>query len=144
MAEFEVRGRLYRSGRIDARKQFHIVRRFAPVLPSFSGLVSKISFDEGGKPSIDPALIMEASEPLTRAMASMPDEDADYIINEALKVTQRALKNSDGTVMSWSSMWNAQANVPKFDDTTLTELMQIVWHTVQENLEDFFAILRSE
>ena len=74
--EFELEGRTYRANKIDARTQFHIVRRLAPVL----GEIAPALQGKGG---------LDALPPLANAVAKLTDSDADYVIFGLLKAVVR-------------------------------------------------------
>ncbi|MBB3808752.1 phage tail assembly chaperone [Pseudochelatococcus contaminans] len=122
-SQFEASGHTYRYGRIDARRQAHIVRRLAPMM------VSVTSASEAGSLS-DLASI----EPLTKAVAAMTDEDFDYVVDICLSVTSR---QQDGG-LGWAPVWSANARRMMFDDIDLLALLGIVSQVIQGNLGGFF------
>ena len=72
--DFELNGKEYRAGVIDARKQFHIVRRLAPIFGNMAA---------GG----DTAVM------LANAIGSLSDDDADYVLFGLLAVVKRKEDN---------------------------------------------------
>lgn len=116
----EVGGHKYRIGRIDARKQFHVARRLAPLLAGMSGL--------GSKGAGFAALI----GPLTDALSGMSDEDVDYVLDACLGVCQRIEANGHpAPVMS-------RSGALMFEDIDMGQMIQLAVKVIQENLGGFF------
>ncbi len=121
MSEFAVQDRKYRSGKLSAIEQFHIVRRIAPVIKEIGHV-----FKEKGQ-KVDP---MEIFGPVADALSRMSDQDSEYVLKTCLKVCQVEqggrwvpLCTSTGAIM--------------FDDLQLAEMIQIAWSVLQENLANF-------
>lgn len=117
MSEFEVAGVAYRSGRLNAREQFHVARRLAPI---FSTLTEAAA--TGGEPDF---------APIAQAVASMPDGDADFVLTKTLAVVER----KQGTV--WVRLQSSNGAL-MFEDLGMMEMLQIAWAVLQENLSGFF------
>lgn len=146
--EFEVSGKRYRARPLNARAQFHITRRLAPVLSSLKDLigggdaiVAMAANKVDTPPSDDPqtvaaavaqassaqaAAVIGAASPFLDAIAKMSDEDVDYIIDRCLEVTYRLDERGAA-----QSMWNAAARRPMFEDLQMTEMLAIVWSVIQ-------------
>ncbi len=116
--EMEINGQSYKFGKIDARKQFHIVRRLAPVM----GSVAK-----GG----------EAIDAITSAIGRLSDDDADYVIFGLLACVTRKQDNGLG----WAKISNGTSLM--FSDIEMGEMLQIAFRAFEENMQDFFAVIRS-
>jgi len=112
----------YRTGRLDARRQFHVVRRLAPVLSSLSDLSGL------GSESL------EALEPLARAVAGMVDADADYVINKCLGVVERRQPSG-----GWARVMSGDKLM--FEDLDMAAMLRLVWAVLEDNLSGFFADL---
>ncbi len=124
--EFDLMGITYRCGKIDARKQFHIVRRLAPVLSELAPAV--------GKPSAGADVLT----PLANALAKLSDADSDYVVFGLLDCVRR--KQPDG--LGW-----AQVNTGitlMFEDITLPVMLQLAAKAFMYNLSGFFAALPSD
>lgn len=119
--EFEVAGHQYRSGRMNAFEQSHIIRRLSPLASAFSGVVSAIKDD----PS-------RAFEPLASAFASMSDADVEYIQVRALSVVQRQQGDR------WAPVFVQRGGIA-FDDIDALAMNQIVFEVLRDNLAPFFA-----
>lgn len=129
MAEFEIAGRSYRSGKLSAMDAFHVLRRLSPVLGSFRDIQNAASGGQG-------ADLLAAMEPIAMAIAKMPDADCDYILHACLKTVRR---KDDGD-RGWPVIWNAEARRPQYEDEfTLPLMLQIVVQVLQDNFSDFFS-----
>jgi hypothetical protein len=117
----EVGGQTYRIGRIDARKQFHVARRLAPLL---AGL-GEASFKDDGDG------MAKFLGPLTEALSHMSDEDVDYVLDVCLSVCQRVQANGQGApIMSRGGMM--------FNDIDMGQMVQLTVKVIQENMSGFF------
>ena len=124
--EFETEGRTYRVNKIDARSQFHIVRRLAPVLGQVAPAV------QGGKGGMD------ALPALADAIAKLSDDDADYVLFGLLKVVSR--KQDQG--LGWGPV--ATGTVIMYDDITMPTMLKLAWESLSHNMSGFFAALPSD
>lgn len=123
--EFELEGRTYRVNKIDARTQFHIVRRLAPVL----GEIAPALQGKGG---------LEALPPLANAVAKLTDSDADYIIFGLLKAVVR--KQDQG--LGWGPVTTGEQLM--YDDITMPLMLKLAWQSFSFNMSGFFAALPSD
>lgn len=124
--ELELDGHTYRIGKLDARAQFHIVRRLAPVLGELAPAL------QGGKGGLD-ALPLIAT-----AVAKLSDADADYCIFGLLKVVHRKQPNGLG----WGPV--ATENLLMYDDIGMTQMLKLAWESLMFNMSGFFAALPSD
>lgn len=121
MSTFTVREQTYKAGRIPAVKQFHILRRIAPV-------VSGLKPDMASNPEA-------AFGPLADVLAGMPDEQADYILFGLLEHAQRQMPEGMGFAPVVIN------RVINHIDITMPDMMLIAWHVLRENMGDFLAAL---
>lgn len=148
MARFKIGDNEYRSDKLDALTQFHVSRRLLPVLTSFTDVMVNLGPETtaalvGGGDEASGALSsalgdLAAMRPLLEAIAKMPDDDANYVLNAALRVTHRANLAPSGEVVSWSPVWNATARRVMFDDIEMMEMLQIARAVLTESLGRFF------
>ena len=123
--EFELEGRTYRANKIDARTQFHIVRRLAPVL----GEIAPALQGKGG---------LDALPPLANAVAKLTDSDADYVIFGLLKAVVR--KQDQG--LGWGPV--ATGEQLMYDDITMPLMLKLAWQSFSFNMSGFFVALPSD
>lgn len=124
--ELELDGHTYRVGKLDARAQFHIVRRLAPVLGELAPAL------QGGKGGLD------ALPPIATAVAKLSDVDADYCIFGLLKVVSRKQPNGLG----WGPV--STENLLMYDDIGMTQMLKLAWEALTFNMSGFFAVLPSD
>lgn len=124
--ELELDGHTYRVGKLDARAQFHIVRRLAPVLGELAPAL------QGGKGGLD------ALPPIATAVAKLSDADADYCIFGLLKVVSRKQPNGLG----WGPV--STENLLMYDDIGMTQMLKLAWEALAFNMSGFFAALPSD
>lgn len=125
--EIEVEGNSYRIGKIDARSQFHITRRLAPVLGEIAKAMS------GGSTTG-----MDVLPPLAGAVANLSDDDSDYCLFGLLKVVTR--KQPSG--LGWGPV--STGNALMYDDINMATMMRLAWESFQVNLASFFVGLQSD
>jgi hypothetical protein len=122
--EFELNGHVFRAQRLNAKQQFHLSRRLAPLLPPLARLlVARTDLStavsspmELATTMVDLLRMLELAEPLATALATMRDEDADKIFELTLgSVKVRTSANGD----AWMPLWT---NAPGGGLTPLAEL----------------------
>lgn len=75
MAEFDIKGVTYRSGKMVGLTQIHVLRRAAPVIkPLFSAISSGMNSEVAGA--------------IIEGLGELPDDKMDYILDRALAVVQ--------------------------------------------------------
>lgn len=121
--EFEVNGVRYRSGKLNAKQQFHVARRLFPLL-SGVGSDPNVSFDKviGG---------------ISMGIATIPDADCDYVIDTCMSVVQR--KQGE----SWANVYNVAARRYMFEDIDLAAMLKITAEVIREFIGPFLSSLPS-
>jgi len=115
----------YQIGKINARDQFHIIRRLAPVL---GGIAPALQGGKGG---------IEALPEIANAIAKLSDADADYVIFGLLKVVSR--KQSNG--LGWGPV--STGELLMYDDIDMAQMIKLAWEVLSYNMSGFFAALPS-
>lgn len=116
--EFELNGIEYRVNNLDARRQFHIMRRLSPMLAE---LATAVNAKSGS---------LDALQPLANALAGMSDSDADYCLFGLLACVQKRQGKT------WSKI--CVDNQLMFADMTMPIMLQIAFKAFQFNFGDFF------
>jgi hypothetical protein len=116
----EISGQQYRIGRLDAKRQFHVARRLAPLL---AGLGGALKGEAKG--------FAEMVSPIAEALAKMSDEDTDYVLDTCLLVVQR--QSGQG----WQSVMVKNGGL-LFQDIDLPAMLQLTVAVIQQNLGSFF------
>lgn len=132
--EVQIGNYTYTVGKLDARKQFHIVRRLTPVISGLAGAAqgADIAAIRSGQVKLDQIA------PLAEAISRMSDEDADYVLFGLLGVVKRKMPQGTG--------WAPVSAGPQmmFDDIDMSEMLHLAWEAVSFNLGGFFAALPSD
>lgn len=122
----------YAYGPLPALAQFHVLRRCMPVLASFMGPLMALANEK------DPAkrmqMLLDKVGPLSEVLAKMPDEDANYVIIECLKVS--------GSVHNGSIMPLCTPTGQMTDQTlSMQAMIMLTMKVVDQHLADFFGLL---
>lgn len=126
MKEVEIKGQLYRTGKLSAMRQMLILKRLTIILGVIQPLMGK--FDEN-KPENSLAGIGEA-------ISSLPDESVEFIVFSCLDACSR--KEEGG---SWAPV--ARNGQIMFDSLDLLAILALTGHTLADNLKSFFQGLPS-
>jgi len=129
--EFTIGEQHYRTAKLDAFKQFHISRKLLPVL---SGLFGRAGM-AGPEGQVDVTSIIDG---VSATLASMPDADCEYVLQQCLAVTSRQQGNA------WAKVWDSNSRSLMFDDIDMSVMLQITVKVVQENLGNFFHELQEK
>jgi hypothetical protein len=133
MEELELEGMWYRTGKLDAFKQFHLFRK---LMPLFSGLgetaatnIAAAAADAGAPEAITR---WSALGPISHAIAEMSQQDSEFIIKTCLAACTR--KNPVG---QWVRL-TTPAGELMFEDIDLQVMLQLSFAVIQDNLAPFF------
>jgi hypothetical protein len=131
--ELQINDVWYRSGKLDAFKQFHLFRK---LMPLFSGLGETAATN-----LVNNAVKAGASEetarwaslgPIAQAVSEMSQQDSEFIIKTCLGVCAR--KNPVG---QWSRITAPNGEL-MFEDIDLMTMLQLAFAVIQDNLGTFF------
>jgi hypothetical protein len=134
MSDIELGGQTYRIGPLSPMRQFHIVRRLAPVVSAF-GALPELADADGDDDGISLDALAKSAGPVVDALGKMSDEDSEYVILNTLRAVER--KQGPGWARVIANGRNGEPLL-MFEDIDLATLMQLVWHTLRENLARFF------
>lgn len=123
MADFTVKGKNYRSAKMDVIKQFHVLRRMGPLYPNLMAALRLKNEDP----------MMAISFGVT-AMSKLSDEDFNFILSACLSSCQ---------INQGGQLWVALManNTLMFQDLVLEELLEISWNILRDNFEAFILAL---
>lgn len=144
MSEIARGGNTYRTGKLDALRQFHLQRKLAPIVPKLAPVMLsffKIAQTAGRTPEevmahleADPDALeplIGAFGPFADALAAMSEADANMVIATCMAVVQRQQGEA------WTSVWNVTAQAFMFQDIELDTMLPLMVRVVQENLGPF-------
>lgn len=114
--EFQAGALTLRAKRMDARKQFHVARRLGTLLAK-AGEIEAVKEDP-----------IKAAALLGEAVASLPDEQLDYILDAALDAAE--VKDAGGT--GWAPLRvRGQVMYPLDLPALLTIAGRVLWANLQ-------------
>ncbi|WP_175788110.1 phage tail assembly chaperone [Burkholderia cenocepacia] len=154
--EIELSGKRYQIGKLNAMQQFHVSRRIAPIIPSIIPVLMKFyaEVERSRNAAANAALgalaagedasaaeqrgvlglvdsIAPVLQPFADALASLKDEDAEYVFGTCLSVVERQHQNG------WAKVWSAAHKTSLFDDMDMGSMLPLVVRVVVENLGPF-------
>jgi len=127
--EFSTGGHTFKLSKINALKQFQIVRRMTPVLSELFPVLSKIGKKADG---LTPDDFGEFS-PVISAFSRLSDEDANKVLLSLLQSVE--IKQDKG----WARI--ASDQVIMFDSLELPTLLHCAGRAFMYNLQGFFTAL---
>jgi hypothetical protein len=136
MSEIDVNGINYLIGRLNARQQWNVVRRLAPVIQGMMPLFANQPLVSDATGTLVPAGVSlpQMLAALTNTMGLLTDSDSDYVIDTCLNVVR--FRSPGG---SWAPLKAAngsgQVMLDQADD--LATQMRLVWEVLYENLRNF-------
>lgn len=132
MNDFEIGGRKFKIGKLNVFKQFHIVRRIAPILaellPALQSLPKEQKLDSE---SFETASVILA--PMLSGFSKLSDQDSEFVLYGLLSCVEVNLNGA------WSKV--ATESILMVQDMDLPVLLQIAGRSFMSNLSNFFAIL---
>ena len=137
--ELKLNSQVYYTGKLSAFAQLHLSRRLAPFvggLVALSGSDLKLTKNAAGAWDFEGDM-EQALTPFLEGIANMKDEDVEYIVNACLDVAHR--KNTGGT----TGQAPVRQNGVMMFEIPLHLMLWITYHTIRENMTDFFTELPS-
>lgn len=136
MQDFEIGGRKFKVGKINAFKQFHIVRRIAPILAELLPAMREIQKIQKGDKT-ESQKFEEAAQilgPLLMGFSKLNDEDSEKVLFGLLSAAE--MQQAGG---SWARV--CTESMLMIQDLELPQLMQIAGRAFMFNLSGFFTVL---
>lgn len=131
MAEFDTGGNHYRTDKMSARDQLHLLRGLGPLFaPMARAALLEVSGDEATRR-------VDLMIPFFEAFSKMEERDVNTLVNKCFGVVRRRVSGGNGTSQYGPPMFTGQRD--QYEDLSLGDLMTICWEVVQENLGGFFA-----
>lgn len=130
-----INGHNYDIGKLNAKQQFHVVRRLSPLLSKATDMLQaaqKLSATATPTDEESLQVLGAAGE----ALAALPEQDVDYIIGACLSLARRQSQGGTG----WCPLTTAGGDL-MFNDMPMPEMMQLVFAVLRESLGDFFNAL---
>jgi hypothetical protein len=132
MTEFELGGRKFKIGKINAFKQFHLVRRLAPILADMLPAVGDLQkLSKKQQEEFDQTAKILA--PVLTGFSKLSDQDSEFVLYGLLSCVEVQLGNS------WSKV--STESMLMIQDLELPSLLQIAARSFMSNLSSFFLTL---
>ena len=128
--EFEIGGVKYVASKLDAMKQFHVVRRLAPAL---TALMPAAGF-KALKNELEKSMT-EALPKFAEMLAGIKDEDAEFVIYGLLSCVK---KREEGG-LGYAAI--VVGNRLQYQDMSMPDMMKIAFKAGQINFRDFLDAL---
>jgi len=135
--DFEFGGKKFRLSKISAFKQFHIVRRIAPILADLAPqMTSAQSLKDVGALNEDEKLetIAKFVSPIMTGLSKLNDADADHVLKGLLESVE--VKQETG---NWAKI--VRGDLFMMQDLELPALLQLAGRAFMFNLSGFFGAL---
>lgn len=133
---FTIGDRQFKLSKINAMKQYHIVRRIAPILsellPSLKGIANKKIEDLSQDEQMDQAAAFAG--PVMMGLSKLSDKDSEFVLYSLLSSVEI---NRDGV---WARM--VQGENLMFQDLELPILLQAAGRAFMYNMTGFFGVLQ--
>ncbi len=134
---FELNGKSFKLSKVDAFKQFHIVRRIAPILSDMIPLMKsmqKVSKADELSESEKLDQFAEIAAPLMTGLSRLSDADADYVLYGLLSAVE--MKQDIG---NYAKVVNGSMLMIQTLDLPI--LLQLAGRAFMFNLSGFFDAL---
>ena len=122
--EFDIDGKLYKSGKLDVFVQSALVKRLLMVAGPLTSAHKAFALGD----------MAGALSEAARGLAQLADADLEYIQKTCLGVVYR----KQGENMPWAAVLPAGGKLA-FDDIELLEMNKIVFYVLKDNLSNFFS-----
>lgn len=134
---FEAGGKKFKLGKLDAFRQFHIVRRIGPLLAEMMPVVAGIAKAKVERMSEAEKLeeFAKIAGPVMQGLSKLSDADADYVLYRLLSVVEVHQEQFN----SWAKI--ATDSGLMIQDLELPILLQAAGRSLIFNLSGFFALL---
>lgn len=133
--QMTINGHNYDIGKLNAKQQFHVVRRLSPLLSKATDILqSAQKLSATATPTDEESLQVLGSA--GEALAALPEQDVDYIIGACLSLARRQSQGGTG----WCPLTTAGGDL-MFNDMPMPEMMQLVFAVLRESLGGFFNAL---
>ena len=134
---FEAAGKKFKLGKIDALKQFHIVRRIGPIITEMMPVIATIARAKNDHLSEEEKLadFAKIAEPIMKGLSGLSDADADYVLFRLLS----SVEVHQPQFNSWAKIANDSGIM--MQDIELPTLLQVAGKALMFNLKGFFDLL---
>lgn len=147
MNDFEIGGRKFKCLKINAFKQFHVVRRIGPILGDLLPAMKKIAGKSKSVKGLDEVVsglteeqkleqLSEFATPIMNGLSKLNDEDAEYVLFALLSGIEM-----QGPGGAWLRVVQGEPPMLMVQDMELPVMMQLAGKAFGFNLASFFTVL---
>ncbi|MDH4163328.1 MAG: hypothetical protein OEW15_11665 [Nitrospirota bacterium] len=137
--EFKIGDKNFKIGKLDAFRQFHIVRRISPLLAEVMPSIASMSKAAKNADNLteDEKLdeFAKIAQPILAGLSKLSDADADYVLYRLLSVVEV----EQPQFRTWAKIATDTGLV--MQDLELPVLLQAAGRALMFNLSGFFALL---
>lgn len=137
MNDFEIGGRKFKIGKLNTFKQFHIVRRVAPILAEMMPIMSQLQKDLKGSAHLSEEEKFEQNAmlfaPVLTGLSKLSDADSEFVLLGLLSCVEVQIG------AGWTKC--ATDNMLMVQDLELPVMLQIGGRAFAANLSNFFDVL---
>lgn len=130
--EFSIGGRDFKLCKIDAFKQFHIVRRIGPILSDILPALTESKKTESESDKL--ASLAKIATPIMNGLSKLSDADSELVLFGLLQAVE--IKQASGV---WTKVSNN--SMLMIQDLELPVLLQLAGRAFVFNLSGFFSAL---
>lgn len=137
--EFQINGVNFKLNKVDAFKQFHIVRRMGPLLGELLPAMKTAAVVSGKKEMSEDEKFdsfAEIASPLFAGLAKLSDKDSEFILTGLLEAVEMQQDNG-----GWARLATNAGLM--FNNIELPLMLQVAGRALMFNIGNFFAILPS-
>ena len=135
-SSFEINGKQFKLSKINALKQFHIVRKIGPILSDMVPVLQKIAKENTESKSESEKLESagELAGPIMLGLSRLSDKDAEFVLFNLLA----AVEMNQGS--NWARISNGE--VLMFDNLDMPTMLNAAGRAFMFNMSGFFAALQ--
>ena len=134
---FKIGDRNFKVSKINAMKQYHIVRRIAPILSEMIPAMKQIAKQNTTGLSEDEKLEQAAqiAMPIMNGISKLSDKDSEFVLYSLLATVE--MQQPEG---NWARIVNGE--ILMFDNLELPVLLQAAGRSFMYNMTGFFGVLQ--
>lgn len=134
---FKIGDRNFKVSKINAMKQYHIVRRIAPILSEMIPAMKQIAKQNTEGLSEDEKLEQAAqiAMPIMNGISKLSDKDSEFVLYSLLAAVE--IQQAEG---NWARIVNG--DMLMFDNLELPVLLQAAGRSFMFNMTGFFGVLQ--
>lgn len=136
--DFEILGKKFKLNKIDAMKQFHIVRRISPILSELLPALNSLSKSQKHLESLSQTEQLDGfakiASPIMSGLSKLSDQDSDRVLFGLLSAVEIQQEAGNWARVATDSMLMIQ-------NLELPVLLQLAGRSFAYNMAGFFAAL---